>query len=556
MISILGSRRWEKVVRGAAACGLLMLTMPVAAADDQWTMGGQNLGNWRNQDDTGISPRNAAKLQTKWVFATGGDVSATPAVADGIVYFPDFAGNFFAVDAKTGALVWTRKISFWTGVPGDYARNSPAVDRDMVILGDQAGTTAVWNGTQLSGPGARVMAVNAKTGNLIWVTQVESFPTAMVTSSPVVFDGVVYVGIASFEEATAADPTYPCCVSRGSLVALDLKTGHKLWQTYMVPDNGGLVGGYSGGGIWATTPVVDPKRNAVYVGTGNNYSVPLAASNCNKANPADKTCTDPTDYFDAVLALDLKTGNIKWARRALTYDAWNVACLYVPEGVFNCPLPEGPDYDFGGSGPNLFSIANSPHGDEHGKRDVLGIGSKSGIYWALDPDDGHVIWNTHVGPGSALGGIELGTATDGKRIYIPIVNWNSTSYVLQPSGTPANAGSWAALDPATGNFLWQTAAPLQGCAQGCWGLAPATVANGVVFAASMDPNPANPTMFALDARNGDMLWSFAPGSSVVAAPAIVGNSLYWGSGFSRFGLGTPNNKLFAFSINDGDDDQH
>src|SRR5262249_1497959 len=146
--------------------------------------GGQNLGNWRNQDDTGISPRNAAKLQTKWVFATGGDVSATPAVADGIVYFPDFAGNFFAVDSKTGALVWTRKISFWTGVPGDYARNSPAVERDMVILGDQAGTTAVWNGTQLSGPGARVMAVNAKTGNLIWVTQVESFPTAMVTSSP------------------------------------------------------------------------------------------------------------------------------------------------------------------------------------------------------------------------------------------------------------------------------------------------------------------------------------------------------------------------------------
>lgn len=85
------------------------------------------------------------------------------------------------------------------------------------------------------------------------------------------------------------------------------------------------------------------------------------------------------------------------------------------------------------------------------------------------------------------------------------------------------------------------------------GLGPASVANGVVFAASMDPNPANQTMFALDARTGDVLWSFAAGSSVVAAPAIVGNSVYWGAGFSRFGLGTPNNKLYAFTLRDDED---
>jgi polyvinyl alcohol dehydrogenase (cytochrome) len=533
----------------AAILVLLLAPLGAAVADDkdsdgQWTMGGQDLHNWRNQSQTRIAPHNVGKLKTKWTFTTGADVSATPSVADGVVYFPDFAGYFYAVKAKTGALLWSRHVSNWTGIANDYSRNSPVVHRNMLILGDQAGTGAVWNGSQLTGAGARVMAVNAATGNLIWVTQVDPFPTAMITASPVVHDGVVYVGVAQFEEATAATGNYPCCVARGSMLALDVNTGKKLWQTYTVPDNGGVPGGYSGGAIWSITPVIDAKRKSVYVGTGNNYSVPAAAKDCIKANPANKACTDPADYFDSVLALDLKTGKIKWANRAVTYDAWNVACLYVPEGAGNCPAPEGPDYDFGGSGPNLLTV---------GDRDILGIGSKSGIYWALDPDNGHVLWKTQVGPGSELGGIEWGTATDGKRIYVPIANWRNAQYNLQPSGKPATTGSWAALDPKDGKILWQTAKPLEKCLQGCMGLGPASVANGVVFAASMDSNPANQTMFALDARTGDVLWSFAAGSSVVAAPAIVGNSVYWGAGFSRFGLGTPNNKLYAFTLADDAD---
>jgi polyvinyl alcohol dehydrogenase (cytochrome) len=509
-------------------------------------------------------------LKIKWIFTTGGDVSATPAVANGVVYFPDFAGNFYAINAKTGALVWTRKVSDWTGIAGDYARNDPLVYGDRVILGDQPGRIALWNGSQLKGAGARVMAVNANTGKLIWVTTVETFPTALVTSSPVVFDGIVYVGVSSSEEELAVTQGYPCCVSRGSLVALDARTGKKLWQTYMVPDNHGLPGGYSGGGIWDTTPVIDPKRNSVYVGTGNNYSVPDAVKACNKATPANKNCTDPTDYFDSVVALDLKTGKVKWANRALVYDAWNVACLIVPAGAGNCPSPEGPDFDFGGTGPNLFTVATDRDhaGDGRGEkngRDILGIGEKSGIYWALNPDDGSVIWKTLVGPGSALGGIEWGTATDGDRIYVPIANLFGIPYALPPSGAMVNSGSWAALDPATGKVLWQIATPgkcstpIKDVAQGCMGLGPASVANGVVCAASMDLNPANPTMFALDAKTGNILWSFVAGSSVIAGPAIVGNSIYWGSGYRRLNylgptIGTPNNKLFAFSI--GDDDGH
>jgi polyvinyl alcohol dehydrogenase (cytochrome) len=352
------------------------------------------------------------------------------------------------------------------------------------------------------------------------------------------------------------------------VVALDAKTGKIKWKTYMVPDNGGVIGGYSGGGIWDSTPVVDARRRSLYVGTGNNYSVPVAVSQCFARNNSNPNCTDPADYFDSVVALDLDTGTVKWARRAMYYDAWNLNCFYTvsptaftPGPGPNCPTPAGPDYDFGGTGPNLFSIA-ADHGHD-GRRDILGIGEKSGIYWALNPDDGSIAWSTQVGPGSALGGIEWGTATDGSRIYVPIANNYYIPWAIQPAGTAvANGGSWAALDPATGKILWQVAIPgacstsIPGVAQGCMGLGPASAANGVVFAGSMDTNPANPTMFALDAATGKVLWSFVTGSSVIAGPAIVGNSLYWGAGYSRLGAstGTPNNKLFAFSLGDHDDD--
>ena len=214
--------------------------------------------------------------------------------------------------------------------------------------------------------------------------------------------------------------------------------------------------------------------------------------------------------------------------------------MTIRQGTGNCPKPEGPDYDFGGSGPNMLGS------------NLLGIGQKSGVYWALNPDTGTVVWQTQVGPGSGFGGIEWGTAFDGTSIYVPISNWEYLGYSLQPGGAKVNGGSWAALNPSSGQVIWQTATPgscspaVSGYEQGCWALGPASVANGVVFVGSMDVNPQNPTMFALDASTGEVLWSFVAGSSVNAAPAISGKSVYWGSGYSH--LGTGNNKLFAFSI--------
>jgi polyvinyl alcohol dehydrogenase (cytochrome) len=215
-------------------------------------------------------------------------------------------------------------------------------------------------------------------------------------------------------------------------------------------------------------------------------------------------------------------------------DDWNVAC--ISSTTQNCPSPAGPDFDFG-SGPNLFTVQTP-----NGPRTIVGAGQKSGVYSAFDPDTGHLLWATQVGPGSVVGGIEWGSATDGRRIYVAIGNADHRSYTLQPSGQTATAGSWSALDAATGRILWQTADPHAAVDIGTM-----TIANGVLYAPSMAGGPHDTNMFALNAATGSILWQYAAGGSVNAGAAVVSGVVYWGSGYSHFGLGTANHEFFAFS---------
>jgi polyvinyl alcohol dehydrogenase (cytochrome) len=192
------------------------------------------------------------------------------------------------------------------------------------------------------------------------------------------------------------------------------------------------------------------------------------------------------------------------------------------------------------------------------RRQVVGVGAKSGVYTLLDAKTGEFIWNTLVGPGGDQGGIQWGTAFDGDRIYVAITNHHHIPYKLTQNGVLANdtvtGGSWAALDPVTGTILWQTADPQLETLRdlgvvGVWDLAPVTVANGVVYASSMAKLANQNQMFALDAATGAILWQFGAGSSVNSGPAVVNGSVYWGSGYVRAGVeGSGNNRLFAFSI--------
>ncbi len=466
----------------ASAAGAARGSSPGSARQPvpEWPSGGQGLADDRFQpDETAISVRTAARLTPRWTLTMAGDVSATPAVVNGVVYVPDWGGYLSAIRAGDGHVIWRRLISSYNGIAGSVSRTDPVVDGSTLVIGTQTG--------------ADIIAVTTATGARKWITRADAHPDAQITGSAIIYRGVVYIGVSSSEEASAADPDYKCCTFRGSVVALSESTGKMLWKTYTMPANGGKPGGYSGGAVWGSTPAVDQATGSVYVGTGNNYTVPAAATACvvsaMKHHTSDAKCTAPDDYFDSVLSLNLKTGKLNWGRKVEGYDAWTLACLNVPPGTGWCPLPEGMDYDFG-SGPNLFTTRSTA-----GKAEtLLGIGQKSGVYWAFNPAVGRLAWDTFVGPGDTL----WGTATDGTRIYLADGNSSHTPFTLRGSGAEAGetckGGAWSALSPATGHILWQTCDPA-----GAIDTAAVSVADGVVYAGSLATTGTN--MYALERGN-------------------------------------------------------
>src|SRR5258705_5158645 len=245
----------------------------------QWPIAGHDLDNSRSQpSEKKIGTDNVHQLVPKWVFTTGSDVAATPTVAGNAVYFPDWAGNLYAVRANDGRLIWTRTITDYTGVPETISRVSPAIFEDRLIIGDHNGASWVSSASGFVG-GALEIAAARQSGALLWIRQVDAHPAALITGSPVVHGTTVYVGVSSQEEGLAANPAYPCCTFRGSMVALDVFTGKILWKTFKVPDNKGLTNQYSGNAIWSP-PAIDPRRGSLYVGVGNNYPGPDAVLQC------------------------------------------------------------------------------------------------------------------------------------------------------------------------------------------------------------------------------------------------------------------------------------
>lgn len=197
-----------------------------------------------------------------------------------------------------------------------------------------------------------------------------------------------YVGTSSQEESSSVEK---CCTFRGSFSKLNIKSGAIIWQTYMLPNNNGNKSEYSGAAIWGSSPSIDPLRNLVYIATGNLYSVPLRISQCqekenNQTIPSHlDECIDPDNHSDSILALDLDSGKIKWYRQLGGYDVWFAACnnLSTP----NCPPGPNPDADFGEAPMMLTIYVNGS------KRDIVVAVQKSGFVWALDRDNGSLVWS-------------------------------------------------------------------------------------------------------------------------------------------------------------------
>lgn len=423
---------------------------PFALNGPSWSSwGGNGTVNVRHHPGGGITASNVARLRLNWAFAFPGGASSPPAVAGSRLFVPSMSGVVYSLDARTGCTHWAIDVGAPARTPIAIGRAGKAL---AAFFGDNKG---------------RVHAVDAETGKALWTAQVEAHPMTRLTGAPVLFEGRLYVPVSSFEEAP--DPKYRCCTFRGSLVAVDAATGQTAWKSFMLdhaaePLADGHKLGPSGVAIWHA-PTIDDKRRLIYVATGNLYTDP------------------PVETSNAVVALDLDTGAKRWVRQIHPHDV-NVAGCWAPAptaGGPNCPTNPGPDFDLGG--PAMVVTANG--------KDHLLVPSKSGDVFGLDPEAaGAILWRTQLGRGSALGGVEWGGASDGRRVYFTIGDGNDIR--LRDAAAergPARPGLHA-ISLTTRALLWYTPAAAAVCG---WGApcspamtaAPLAAAD-VVFAGSSD----------------------------------------------------------------------
>ncbi len=449
----------------------------------------------------------------KWAFGYPG-ASATygqPTSYAGRVFVGSEDGTVYALDSATGCVWWSFKAS--------------ATVKTAISVGNEGGSVFFGD------TNGYVYALKAADGSVLWRVHPEAHPAARITGSPLRIGNRLYVPISSGEEGASADPSYPCCTFRGSVVALDARSGKQIWKTYTIAENpkptrisaqGVRYWGPSGAAVWSS-PTADLKNHALYIATGNNYSGPS------------------TDSSDSVIALDIETGKKLWSRQFTPKDLWNSGC--VAEKKENCPEQPGDDYDFGAP-PILKSLP--------GGLDILLLAQKSGVVYALDPKrHGKLLWRHRIGQGGPLGGVEWGGAADSHYAYFPLSDFDFSNPL-------ARGGGVFALDLRSGKQVWHAAAPKPECAGqfGCSPaqMAPPTLIPGVLFAGSLDGH-----LRAYDTRNGDVLWDFdtaqefhttngvkARGGSLNGAgPAVVSGMVYVNTGYTNAMAG---NVLLAFAV--------
>lgn len=457
-------------------------------------------------------------LKVRWVFDYPGATRARshPSIAGGALFVGSQNGSVYALDQATGCVRWVYEA-------GAEVRTGITIDFDA------ASASAVGYFADLL---ARVHAVDLTTGTRLWRTAADDHPNATGTAQPVVFEGRVYQPVSSLEVVPAADPAYACCTFRGSIATLDAATGALLRKTYTITqapgevarnDVGTPVMAPSGAPVW-NTPALDEKRRRLYFGTGENYS-----------SPADGNS-------DAIMAMDIDSGELAWVTQTTSRDAWNLACMPFIENQTNCPIERGPDVDFGAP-PILVS---------EGGRDILVAGQKSGEVFGIAPDDGRLLWRRKVGRGGNQGGIHFGMSAQGATVFVPVSDYTDASL----SAADARPGLYA-LDAFTGELKWSHPAPdVCGDKADCDpGISAAISAiDGAVLAGHMDG-----WLRAYDPTDGALVWALdtdrefqsisgnpARGGSFggATAPMAYNGMLYVNSGYGLY-FHRPGNVLIA-----------
>jgi len=529
---------------------LLLAAAPVRAADPEidrllqspvgkdWVTNGGNMTNQRYSTLKQIDASNVKQLKGAWMTRLKGSglggkysLEATPLVKDGIMYMITGNDDVFALDAKTGQIVWKH----WSGIGQQistvccgWLNRGLAMGEGMLFLG------------QLD---ANVVALDIKTGKEVWRTPIEDWHNGYgITNAPLYYDGIVYSGITGGEFGI-----------RGRLTALDAKTGKIQWRAYTLPapnEPGGDTwpagtDHYSRGGaaIW-NTPALDPQLGLVYFAVGN----------CGP--DYDGSMREGDNLFCAsVLAVNAKTGAYAWHFQEVHHDIWDYDAA-SPVVLFDTVINGEPRKGIAQAGRTGWiyildrtngkpligieerAVSQEPR-QKTAKTQPFPVGDAIVPQCAQPmPESGYekagcifeAFWEEPVliQP-SGIGGTNWAPMSynpDTGSFYVPgtirtsvFARYGDTyklglRYVggtqAAPIGSPMS-GTFTAIGGNTNKIVWQHKTPYR-VGQGGGST---TTAGGLVFRGDPDGN-----FLAIDAKTGQELWRFQTGFGADATPAV------------------------------------
>jgi polyvinyl alcohol dehydrogenase (cytochrome) len=512
-----------------------------------WGLGNHNR-RFVPEARAGIDRTNVGTLELAWslAFPKVTDMRSQPAIVGDTLYFGDKTGKLYAIDRTTGCIrAHTEVLS---GIRSAITVATLGNGRKLLVFADSM---------------ASIYALDPATLKTVWQQAARIYDTSVITGSISYHEDRLFVPVSSYEVAVSGSPSHVCCKSHGGVIALDATDGRQLWEWHGTADAtvqgknaaGADIYGPSGVSVWST-PTIDAGRNRIYFGTGENLSRPA------------------TDTSDAIIALDMDSGELIWKFQALADDVWNAACLN--DGP-NCPTDPGGDFDFGAS----VILAQLPDG-----RELLLAGQKSGDVYALTPE-GELVWrqqvsNAGIGPNLAQsttnGGVHWGMALAGERLLVAAADpeRERPEYIPKPG--------LHALNVNDGEILW-----FQPVTRGCeiaeehkpkiglenmragkkieledqyrcsyyYGLSAAVLATPeLVFSAGLDGR-----IRAFDIDTGEILWQARTATPFEADNGVAGHGgaidvsgqviadgwLYVQSGYSMFGQ-LPGNMLLAYKV--------
>jgi alcohol dehydrogenase (cytochrome c) len=447
-----------------------------SAGRSDWPLPNLGLDSTRSLPGTGIDRQNVHSLRVAWRFrfpyppGDSGAFTATPVVANGVVYIEDMRSNVFALDLASGRVRWRRL----------FGATNPGPD-GLAVSGGQ-----VYGATDSS-----AFALDAATGKILWRHFLATSRAPFVDIAPQVADGLVYV-------STVGLPPE----GDGVLYALDRTTGKIRWRFSTFPGRARVPALAGGGGAWYTPSLAGGD---IFWGTTNPY--PYGGT---RRYPNGGAYAGRALYTDSLVVLDAATGKLAWYDQVTPHDVR--------------------DYDF-----QLPPVI----GELSGRPVVFGAG-KAGLVIAWNRATHRRLWKTAVGvhrndsgslprrpvsvcPG-LLGGAETPMASDGKRLYVPIVDLcmkgSSVGYedLDRVDVAARGKGELVALDAVSGHAAWTHRFPQAdfGCA---------TVTGGVVFTSTFDGR-----LYGLDTRNGRTLWTASAPAGINACPSLATGTLLVGAG--------------------------